>query len=111
MQEEAVRRVREMQKRSRQLAQSDLPPMNAPPQTNARQEHNDGQGDHNGHNEHDGRDERDRHEQQDKKDGHLFSIAGIDIDEEKALIALLLYILYKNKADTKLMMALAYLLL
>ena len=32
-------------------------------------------------------------------------------DEEKAMIALLIYILYKNKADMKLLLGLGYLLL
>jgi hypothetical protein len=36
---------------------------------------------------------------------------GIKIDEEKALIALLIYVLYKNKADMKLLLGLGYLLL
>lgn len=41
----------------------------------------------------------------------LFNIAGIAIDEEKALIAMLIYILYKQGADVKLLLALGYLLL
>ena len=45
--------------------------------------------------------------------GHdeLFNIAGIKIDEEKALIALMIYILYKNGADVKLLLGLGYLLI
>lgn len=45
--------------------------------------------------------------------GILSSILGNDtkIDEEKALIGMLIYILYKNGADVKLMLALGYLLL
>ena len=46
-----------------------------------------------------------------KKKGALFNLAGIQIDEEKAMIALLIYILYKNKADMKLLLGLGYLLL
>lgn len=46
-----------------------------------------------------------------EKKGALFNIAGIQIDEEKAMIALLIYILYKNKADMKLLLGLGYLLL
>ena len=38
-------------------------------------------------------------------------LGGIKIDEEKALIALLIFILYKQGADIKLLMGLAYLLL
>ena len=41
----------------------------------------------------------------------LTEIAGIPIDEEKALIAMLIYILYKQGADVKLLLGLGYLLL
>ena len=41
----------------------------------------------------------------------LFDVAGIPIDEEKALIAMLIYILYKQGADVKLLLGLGYLLL
>jgi hypothetical protein len=41
----------------------------------------------------------------------LFRLAGIPIDEEKALIGMLIYILYKQGADIKLLLALGYLLL
>ena len=47
-----------------------------------------------------------------KKDGgKLFDLAGIPIDEEKALIGMLIYILYKQGADVKLLLGLGYLLL
>ena len=45
------------------------------------------------------------------KHGELFDLAGIHIDEEKALIGMLIYILYKQGADIKLLLALGYLLL
>ena len=38
-------------------------------------------------------------------------VSGLDIDEEKALIALLIYILWKNGADKKLLFGLGYLIL
>ncbi len=38
-------------------------------------------------------------------------LSSFGIDEEKALIALLIYILYKQGADVKLLLALGYLLL
>lgn len=38
-------------------------------------------------------------------------LSGLDIDEEKALIALLIYILWKNGADKKLLFGLGYLIL
>ena len=44
-------------------------------------------------------------------DGKLFDIAGIPINEEKALIGMLIYILYKQGADVKLLLGLGYLLL
>lgn len=43
--------------------------------------------------------------------GALFDVAGIPIDEEKALIGMLIYILYKQGADVKLLLGLGYLLL
>lgn len=43
--------------------------------------------------------------------GGLFELAGIAIDEEKAMIAMLIYILYKQGADIKLLLALGYLLI
>lgn len=36
---------------------------------------------------------------------------GFSLDSEKALILIMLYVLYKNKADIKLILALGYLLL
>ena len=41
----------------------------------------------------------------------LFDLGGIAIDEEKAMIALLIYILYKQGSDIRLLLALGYLLL
>ena len=79
MQEDALRRVMEMQQRSRNAVSGEPPPSPTPqkPPPNVL--------------------------------GSLFG--GIKIDEEKALIALLIYILYKNGADIKLLLGLAYLLL
>lgn len=88
MQEEAMRRVREMQQRSQSLVPPP-PPVSEPasPPPPPPQEH--------------------------KPEGKLslLDIAGIKIDEEKALIGLLIYILYKNGSDTKLLLGLGYLLL
>ena len=119
MQEEAVKRVMEMQRRSRSYTQeggmngtgntggtgnssgttntagavglNGLNGLNTP-----RGADNSGGGQNGGHAE---------------KKGALFNLAGIQIDEEKAMIALLIYILYKNKADMKLLLGLGYLLL
>lgn len=119
MQEEAVKRVMEMQRRSRSYTQeggmngtgntsgmgnssgttntagavglNGVSGLNTPSGAN-----NSGGGQNSGHAE---------------KKGALFNLAGIQIDEEKAMIALLIYILYKNKADMKLLLGLGYLLL
>lgn len=107
MQEEAVRRVREMQRKSRSMVENspeETPPPQTvpkPPATNNKnhqnQQHNLGgllggllgSG----------------------KQGELFNLGGIKIDEEKALIAMLIYILYKQGADVKLLLGLGYLLI
>lgn len=119
MQEEAVKRVMEMQRRSRSYTQeggmngtgntsgmgnssgttntagaaglNGVSGLNTPSGAD-----NSGGGQNGGHAE---------------KKGALFDLAGIQIDEEKAMIALLIYILYKNKADMKLLLGLGYLLL
>ena len=114
MQEEAVKRVMEMQRRSRSYTQeggmngmngnssgttntagavglNGVSGLNTPSGAN-----NSGGVQNGGHAE---------------KKGALFNLAGIQIDEEKAMIALLIYILYKNKADMKLLLGLGYLLL
>ncbi|MBE6872725.1 hypothetical protein [Ruminococcus sp.] len=80
MQEEAVRRVMEMQQRSRSAVGGDRQPT-PPPQKDPPND--------------------------------IFGglLGGIKLDEEKALIALLIYILHKNGADIKLLLGLAYLLL
>ena len=97
MQEEAVRRVHEMQKRSRNIVNGNPPqspqkpqqkPANPPPL----------QGLLNGILGNSGGKE-------------LFTISNIKIDEEKALIAMMIYILYKNGADVKLLLGLGYLLI
>ncbi len=110
MQEEAVKRVMEMQRRSRSYTQEGgMSGMgNSSETTNTAGAvglnglntqsvaDNSGGGQNGGHAE---------------KKGALFNLAGIQIDEEKAMIALLIYILYKNKADMKLLLGLGYLLL
>ena len=79
MQQDALRRVQEMKRRSKGLTE---PPDDTPPEPAAQ-----------------------------PKAAPLFNLSGIDIDEEKALIGLLIYILYKQGADIKLLLALGYLLL
>lgn len=79
MQEDAIRRVQEMQRRSREAVGTEEA-QDANPSSPAT--------------------------------ASLGKVIGdLHIDEEKALIAFLIYILYKQEADIKLMLGLAYLLL
>lgn len=114
MQEEAVKRVREMQKRSRSIVNGDnkeaqektasqAPP--PPSSVNGAAVKRRPDPIHNligglmGGNA------------SASNKGELFNIGGIKIDEEKAMIGLLIYILYKQGSDVKLLLALGYLLL
>jgi hypothetical protein len=100
MQQEAIRRVQEMQRRSKNYVGSPDSEQIGKVQNDVRntepavkQEYGDSD------------------ESYHDKNKALFNIGGIKIDEEKALIALMIYILYKNKADMKLLLGLGYLLL
>lgn len=46
-----------------------------------------------------------------QKSGNKSILDELNIDEDKAIIGILIYILYKNGADIKLMLALGYLLI
>lgn len=109
MQEEAIRRVREMQRRSRSIVGAEDTPTFQPPPTQSQTQSRPAQPSQSS-------------QPQSKpasllggllggKDGTLFDIGGVKIDEEKALIGMLIYILYKQGADIKLLLALGYLLL
>ena len=95
MRQEAVARARDMQRRAQGLVggQTPQPPQ---PETQSPQENRPEQ-----------------HASNPPPSGILSALLGSDgkIDEEKALIGMLIYILYKNGADVKLMLALGYLLL
>lgn len=91
MQRDAINRVREMQRRA-QIPNSPAHSVFANPPH-----------EENGSPEKSGMPER--------GDSLLSLFKGIHIDEEKALIGLLIYVLYKNGADTKLLLALGYLIL
>ncbi len=84
MQEEALRRVREMQRRSRDYVggQAQSSGQSADPVSRLL-----------------------------SSLGVQGAVGPLGIDEEKALVALLIYILYKQGADIKLLLALGYLLL
>jgi hypothetical protein len=99
MQQEAIRRVQEMQRRSKNYVGSPDSEQIGKAQNDVRNTEPAVKQD-NG-------DSQDYHD----KNKALFNIGGIKIDEEKALIALMIYILYKNKADMKLLLGLGYLLL
>ena len=98
MQEEAIRRVREMQRRSRSIVGASPNSEPAPPKETHRTQ--------NAHSP-----------QKAPQSSSLLSgllggnLGDIKIDEEKALIGLLIYILYKQGADIKLLLGLGYLLL
>lgn len=100
MKQEAVRRVREMQKRSRSVLEGSSENVE-----NAKEDPKPTQGGLQallgsllG-------------SSSTSSDNKLFDLAGIPIDEEKALIGMLIYILYKQGADVKLLLGLGYLLL
>ena len=80
MQEEALQRVRQMQKRSRDI-------VGAAPE------------------------EHEKPAAEPSKPQKLFDLSSIKLDEDKVIIGLLIYVLYKQGADTKLLLALGYLLL
>ena len=88
MQEEALNRLREMQRRSRTAVNQPKPPQPEPkPQPQPKP-------------------------QSPPRPDALKSLFGdIKIDSEKALILLMLFVLYKNNADLKLLLALGYLLI
>ena len=79
MQEEAMRRVMEMQRRAQSYTAPPPPPEPPPPEPSV--------------------------------PDPVKELLGLELDEEKALIGLLIYILYKNGADIKLLLGLGYLLL
>ena len=90
MQEDAIRRVREMQKRSQEIvSDSDNEKENPPENENHTNENTS---------------VRNQSKIQNNR-------TPIKIDEEKALIGMLIYILYKQGADIKLLLALGYLLI
>lgn len=83
MQEEAMHRVMEMRRRSRDMVEP-------PPEPSH---------------------ENEAPEKTEPPRSKLFDLSGIKLDEDKVMIGLLIYILYKQGADTKLLLALGYLLL
>lgn len=103
MKQEAIRRVREMQKRSRSIVEDSSESAEGHNKSTSQQ---NGQG---GINALLGSLLGTQKENSDTN--KLFDVAGIPIDEEKALIAMLIYILYKQGADVKLLLGLGYLLL
>lgn len=111
MQEEAIKRVREMQKRSRSYVAPDISPQQNTVPESREQPHKPSVGQGGAAKGLLGSLLGGVSGQHSNSSGELFNIAGISIDEEKALIGLLIYILYKQGADVKLLLALGYLLL
>lgn len=96
MQEEALRRMREMQKRSRTAVNSPEQPKSNPP--------------------HESQSPPKQPQAQNPRPPQgadiIASLLGdVKPDPEKLMILLMLFVLYKNKADMKLILALAYLLM
>lgn len=114
MQEEALARLREMQKRSRTVINqpvSEQHTQTAPPQNfsqNGRQNRPQNQSEQNTQNRLTGR--PDARSPAPRQDIFKSLFGDMKIDSEKALILLMLFVLYKNKADIKLLLALGYLL-
>lgn len=113
MQEEAVRRVREMQKRSRSMVGESEETLNSEQTAKEKAVQNAasalntsdmGKGGAGGI-------LSSLLGTTGAKNGELFNIGSVKIDEEKALIGLLIYILYKQGADVKLLLGLGYLLI
>ena len=98
MQEEALKRLREMQSRSRTAVNRPQPP--PPPQH-----------DHPHHNPEPHHENRRPAQNAPPQDIIKSLLGDVKIDSEKALILLMLFVLYKNKADMKLLLALGYLLI
>lgn len=100
MQQDAMRRVRDMQRRSRSYVQNSPPPRNnpppAPPPPPEEPIHIP---------------DEERECPPPKKNLLEGILPDIDIDEEKALIILLLILLARNGAEMKLLLALGYLLM
>lgn len=102
MQEEALRRLREMQRRSRSIVGASQPEANAPPQKPAQPQairpnvHSGSQP-----------------ESANPLGDIIKSILGdgLKLDSDRVIIMLLLFVLYKNGADIKLLIALGYLML
>lgn len=113
MQEEALARLREMQRRSRTAVNRPRPNPPPPPQ-NDNHHHNQNQEHvHNHEPPHGGnRPQPSPPPSKSSPQDIIKSILGdVKIDSEKALILMMLYVLYKNKADMKLLLALGYLLI
>ena len=103
MQEEALRRMREMQSRSRTAVNRPSPPHEpAPPPS-----HGGGQHQH----RHQVQQDMGQHTNSNTTDVLKSILGDVKIDSEKALILLMLFVLYKNKADLKLLLALGYLII
>lgn len=112
MQEEAMQRLREMQSRSRTAV--NRPRESPPPQQGQRQSSQHGSQQSNWQNRQEPRPNLQQNFQQSSqqtKDPLKALLSDMKIDSEKAMILLILFILYKNKSDPKLLLALGYLLI
>lgn len=120
MQEEAIRRVREMQKRSRNLVNG-IPPQQQNESEKKAESHQQSKSQQQPKTQQQSSSSPlqgllgsilgGSSSQKGQESDELFNIGGIKIDEEKALIALMIYVLFKNGADMKMLLGLGYLLL
>ena len=111
MQEEAIKRVREMQKRSRSIVENNSPEQSSNTDNSVPINHNDSDHTNSSQISQPNINSLLSGLLSGGKSGELFNINGIKIDEEKAMIGLLIYILYKQGADVKLLLGLGYLLI
>ncbi len=96
MQEEALKRLREMQKRSRTAVNQPKPEPKPEPRPEPAPQQSRTQSSR----------------PPERRPDVLNSLFGdVKIDSEKALILLMLFVLYRNNADIKLLLALGYLLI
>ena len=112
MQEEALARLREMQRRSRTAVNQPRPQAPPPPAYPEPELHTQPQQQqHQQHQSHMQRQNPPQIHNAPPTDIFKNLLGDMKIDSEKALILLMLYVLYKNKADMKLLLALGYLLI
>lgn len=115
MQEEALARLREMQKRSRTAVNRPGDSQNSQNRQNTEKPTGQQSGERQQNSAPQGFNQERRNQTDNRpeprRDALSALLGDIRIDSEKVLILLMLFVLYKNKADIKLILALGYLLI